>query len=187
MSMPSPAREWTIEEMERLPDDGNKYEVVHGELFVTPAPTQVHEIVAARLSNVLAPYVARHGLGLVFRPRAVVRFQGSEVEPDLMVRELPDSPNAPWQDAPTPILVVEIVSATTRRRDHVHKRELYAEVGIPEYWIVDPSERTVRVVRATREDLVATEVIEWAPRVEAQPLVVRLAELFEGLSSAGEE
>ena len=187
MSMPSPTREWTIEEMERLPDDGNKYEVVHGELFVTPAPTPVHEIVAARLSNVLTPYVARHGLGLVFHPRAVVRFQGSEVEPDLMVRQLPDSPDASWQNAPTPSLVVEIVSATTRRRDHVHKRELYAEVGIPEYWIADASERTVRVVRAGRDDLVATELIEWAPGPGIEPLVVRLGDIFGGLSSAEDE
>ncbi len=187
MSMPSPVREWTIEEMERLPDDGNKYEVVHGELFVTPAPTQIHEIVAARLSNVLAPYVARHGLGLVFRPRSVIRFEGSEVEPDLMVRELPDPSNERWEDAPTPSLVVEIVSATTRRRDHVHKRALYAEVGIPEYWIFDAGARAARIVRAGREDLVATDLIEWAPLVGAQPLVIRLEEIFEWRSSAGEE
>lgn len=185
--MPSPIREWTIEEMERLPDDGNKYEVVHGELFVTPAPTQLHEIVAARLSNVLTPYVARYGLGLVFHPRAVVRFEGSEVEPDLMVRQLPDSPDAPWQDAPTPSLVVEIVSATTRRRDHVHKRALYAEVGIPEYWIVDAGERTVRIVRAGRQDLLATELVEWVPIAGVEALVVRLGEIFEALSSVAEE
>src|SRR5438045_5594867 len=70
-------RPWTLEELQRLPDDGNKYELVRGELFVTPAPSEDHETIAARLSNILSQYVERHGLGLVFLPRAVFRLQAS--------------------------------------------------------------------------------------------------------------
>ena len=74
------AFEWTLEELQRLPDDGNKYELVRGELFVTPAPSLAHERLAVVLSDVLSDYVRQERIGRVFRPRAVVRFEGSEVE-----------------------------------------------------------------------------------------------------------
>ena len=87
MHMATVTKQWTLEEVHSLPDDGNKYELVRGELFVTPPPTDPHETIAARLSRLLDPYVAEHGLGYVYHPRAVMRFDGSEVEPDLMVRQ----------------------------------------------------------------------------------------------------
>src|SRR6476646_4325149 len=86
MSMPNTARAWTLAELHRLPDDGNKYELVYGELFVTPAPTEEHETIAASLSRSLVPFVEAQGLGLVYHPRAVVQRRKSEVEPDIMVR-----------------------------------------------------------------------------------------------------
>ena len=82
MHMAAKPQPWTIEKMYRLPDDGNKYEVVRGELFVTPPPTDHHETIAARLTTILSPYVVAKGLGLVYHPRAVMQFEGSEVEPD---------------------------------------------------------------------------------------------------------
>lgn len=186
MSMPSTANQWTLEDLQRLPDDGNKYEVVHGELFVTPAPRQPHEIVSARLTRVLDPYVAEHGLGLVFHPRAVVRTEDSEVEPDLMVRAESGGISGKWEHAPPPILIVEILSPTTRRRDHVQKRDFYQEIGIPEYWIVDVDERRVRVVRPGSEDVVATDALVWAPRSELPPLSISLTKLFKGLGTEDE-
>ena len=79
MAMPNAVKRWTLRELHSLPDDGNKYELVRGELFVTPPPTYDHETIAARLTQILVPYVASHGLGLVYHPRAVLRFEGSEV------------------------------------------------------------------------------------------------------------
>src|SRR5262245_19109477 len=69
--------------------------------------------------------------------RSVVRFQGSEVEPDLMVRTTPPRPDTTWDDWPVPALVVEVLSASTRRRDPTTKRNLYTDAAIPDYWIVD--------------------------------------------------
>ncbi|HEY2165238.1 MAG TPA: Uma2 family endonuclease, partial [Gemmatimonadaceae bacterium] len=83
---------WTLDDLHSLPDDGNSYELVRGELFVTPAPTGQHESILAALSALLTPYVVENRLGLVYRPRAVFRFEDSEVEPDLMVRQ-------PWGHA----------------------------------------------------------------------------------------
>ncbi len=77
--MTTAIKRWTLEEVHSLPDDGNKYELVRGELFVTPPPSVTHEEILSRLTSVLAPYVEANGLGAVYHPRAVVRFEGSEV------------------------------------------------------------------------------------------------------------
>jgi Uma2 family endonuclease len=147
-SMATTTKQWTLADLERLPDDGNKYEVIHGQLFVTPAPRPDHERVLARLSALLQPYVASNDLGCVYHPRSVVRFRDSEVEPDLMVRREPSKNLTNWVDAPVPLLVVEVLSDYTRRRDHVQKREFYLQVQIPEYWIVDIDQESIRVVMA---------------------------------------
>jgi Uma2 family endonuclease len=183
MAMPT-ASDWTLAELHRLPDDGNKYELVHGQLFVTPAPTQEHEIVAARLSRVLSRYVEEHGLGIVFHPRAVVRFEGSEVEPDLMVRSAEIT--ARWEDAPTPMLIVEIVSPTTRRRDYGDKRDFYREVGVADYWIVEARIRSVRVVCPDTDEISTSKTLMWKPKPDIPGLTIDLDEIFAGLRPAEE-
>jgi len=179
MHMARPKRRWTIEELHSLPDDGNKYELIHGELFVTPAPSDNHETVAARLTRLIDRYVEANGLGLVYRPRAVIRIgEDTEVEPDLMVRQPQASRRASWVGAPTPILVVEIASPTTRRRDRLYKRNVYAEAGIPEYWMVDSDERTISVARPGHEDVIARETLAWHPAGAALPLTFRVDDVF---------
>lgn len=175
---------WTLEELHRLPDDGNKYEVVRGELFVTPPPSVGHESIASVLHSILEPYVAAQRLGRIYRPRAVIRAEGSEVEPDLMVRPFPTTKSSRWEDAPLPILVVEIVSGSTRRRDYGQKRAFYIKLGIPEYWIVDRGDRAIRVVRPDGEDAVVRESFGWSPPGAAEPLVINVSALFrEALGS----
>jgi Uma2 family endonuclease len=174
-------RKWTLAEMHRLPDDGNKYELVRGELFVTPPPSDEHETILARLAALLAPYVEANGLGYVYHPRAVMRYKGSEVEPDLMVRR--GHPKAKgndrdWNTAPTPTLVVEVLSGHTRRRDHGEKQQLYMDAGVPEYWIVDPEDRTVTVVRHCEPERVVDDVVTWRPREIAGPLTILVARIF---------
>jgi Uma2 family endonuclease len=177
MSMPVTVKRWTISELHRLPDDGNKYEVVRGELFVTPSPTPEHETIAAQLARALEPYVRRHSLGLVYRPRAVIRARRSEVEPDIAVRQ-PIPRSTSWLAAPLPILVVEILSPATRRRDQVQKRNFYMSLSIPEYWIVDDEERTVRVVRPDRDDVVADRVVRWNPAGVRRALRIDVGTIF---------
>ena len=178
MHMPSAVKQWTLEEVHSLPDDGNKYELVRGELFVTPPPTDPHETVAARLSRLLDRYVEQHGLGLVYHPRAVMRFEGSEVEPDLMVRALHPGDHPDWDDAPIPILIVEILSPSTRRRDQVKKRSLYMDAGVAEYWMIDPERRTITAVRMGYEDVVSHETMRWRPEGAAEELTFDLARVF---------
>jgi Uma2 family endonuclease len=178
MSVAATTKVWTLGELHTLPDDGNKYELVHGELFVTPAPSVLHETVAARLSERLTPYVAAQGLGLVHHPRAVIRFAESEVEPDLMVRPHQRDRNTDWADAPIPLLVVEILSDSTGRRDRNQKREFYIEIGVPEYWIVDPERSVITVIRPGQPDRACADRLQWEPVGAGEPLLLEVAALF---------
>lgn len=174
--MATTIKRWTLEEVHSLPDDGNKYELLRGDLLVTPPPSVGHEEIAAVLGEILHAYVAVHGLGRVYHPRAVIRALESEVEPDLMVRRV--APTASWAEAPRPDLVVEIVSGSTRRRDYGKKRQLYLDLEIPEYWIVDAEERSVRVVRPRSDDQIARQILRWAPAAAATALAIDLPKLF---------
>lgn len=180
MLMATATKRWTLAEVHSLPEDGNKYELVRGELFVTPPPNDPHETIAARLARILDPYVEAQGLGFVFRPRAVMRYDESEVEPDLMVRlpQPPSNDDAAWNRAPTPSLVVEIHSDSTRRRDQAKKRSLYMDAGVADYWMVDPERRMITVVRVGCDDVIAREEMRWQPAGASQPLVFAVARVF---------
>ena len=178
MHMATVTKHWTIDELHSLPDDGNKYEVVRGELFVTPAPTPTHETVCARLSRILSRYVEREKLGLVYHPRAVLQFEDSEVEPDLMVRREHAGDSSTWSSAPVPSLVVEVFSPTTARRDRNQKRDLYMDAGVGEYWMVDPDTRAFITIRKGRENSVVTGEMTWHPDGARQALVFAVADVF---------
>jgi Uma2 family endonuclease len=178
MAMATTRKVWTLEELHSLPDDGNKYELVRGELFVTPPPTDEHETILARLNALLVPFVVANNLGLVYHPRAVLRFEGSEVEPDLMVRQPQRHPRADWDTAPVPILVVEVLSGSTRRRDQKEKKELYVDEGIAEYWIVDTERRIFTVMHPGMADRVEHERFVWKPRGASSGLEIQLGDVF---------
>ena len=182
MAVSTTTKRWTLEEVHRLPDDGNKYELVRGELFVTPPPGDRHETVHARLNHVLVPYVEAQRLGLVYAGTPCVRRKGSEVLPDLTVRALAPGVENDHENAPTPLLVVEILSGSTRRRDLDQKRAFYMEdARVPEYWAVDPIGRNVRVIRPGQEDRVEDRVLRWHPAGATAPLEIEVGALFVGL------
>lgn len=169
---------WTLDQLDRLPDDGNKYELVDGQLFVTPAPAFAHERLQLVLHRILARHVEEAGIGEVYGSHAAIRSDQSELQPDLSVRRmLTTMPNA-WSEVPLPILVVEIVSPTTRRRDHEHKRDFYLRIGIPEYWIVDGTQRTIRVVKSNSADVVPNDELTWHPVNTTTPLRIDVGKFF---------
>lgn len=178
MVMAATAKVWTLEEVHSLPDDGNKYELIHGELYVTPPPTDSHETIAARLTRLLDPFVAAHDLGYVYRAKAVVRVRGSEVEPDLFVRQPHPDPEGDWDTAPIPILVVEIVSPSTRRRDYGPKKSFYMEIGVAEYWIVERERRAITVIRPGEPDRIEHERLTWTPPGVADGLTIDVGDVI---------
>ena len=179
MHMATKTRRWMRADLARLPDDGNRYEVLDGELFVTPQAAYRHQRIAARLLLALEPWCARHGVGHLVGPGAVV-FGDNELQPDVQVIPGPEpTGDAEWERLPQPLLVVEVLSDSTRRRDLGKKRDAYLRIGIPDYWVVDPDERRVLIwTAASQEPAIETERVRWQPRAELPPLDIALDAIF---------
>ena len=180
MHMATKTAAWTADELERLPDDGNRYEVVDGELFVTPAPALVHQAVQMAFVSRLITYDPDKRIGWLFCAPADVHFdQHNQTQPDILIIPRTAGPRPrTWRSAPRPLLVVEILSPTTAWRDFGAKRDLYRRKRIPTYWIVDHEERLVHVVRTGMPDVVARETLTWEPEGAAGALVIDLPALF---------
>jgi Uma2 family endonuclease len=177
MHMALSTHRWTRADLERLPDDGNRYEVIHGELLVSPAPRPTHAALVYAVRRLLEPYCEREALGMVSGDNQAFVEDDSEVIPDLVVRNFPVPPPEKWDDAPVPLLVVEVLSDSTRRNDLVKKRAFYMESGLPEYWIVDGDARSVIVVTPSGERT-ETGTLHWHPTGAARPLEADLVRLF---------
>src|SRR4051812_16156417 len=121
------------------PDDGNVYEVIDGELYVTPAPAWRHQRALNRLNLPIGTYVYSHGLGeVVTAPTGVVLGIGTGVQPDLLYisRERLHLISERGVEG-APDLVVEVLSPSTQARDRGIKMRRYAASGVPHYWLVD--------------------------------------------------
>lgn len=148
---PWPAQgEWTYEDYLRLPEDGQRYEVIRGVLYVTATPTRIHQYVVGELFSLLRRVVRRRRLGLVLFAPFDIRLPdriADPVEPDLMFFRKGNEPrneeDSYFQGVPD--LVAEVLSPSTRRRDQRIKFAAYRDAGVPEYWIVDPKTRTMVV------------------------------------------
>ena len=145
---PAPGK-WTYADYRRLPDDGRRYEVIRGYLYVSPAPSPIHQRAVGRLYKKLDGFVLDHGLGEVFvSPLDVLLPEGiaEPVEPDLVfirAGEEPEDQAPNFQGVPG--LVVEVLSPSTRRYDLGTKLGVYLEAGIPEVWFADPVAATIWV------------------------------------------
>jgi Uma2 family endonuclease len=171
---------FTVAELDRMPDDGHRYELMDGVLVVSPRPTTVHQRVSVRLISLLDG-VCPEDLGVVVEP-ALQLDARTEFDPDLVVVPLDEIGNAKFT-AP-PLLVVEIRSPSTAMFDLHQKRAAYEKFGVPSYWIVDPNpaapELTVFELRDGSYFHVATST---GPLTVAQPFAVTIvpADLTRGL------
>jgi len=133
-----------------LPDDGRRYEILDGELSVTPAPSLDHQIILANLFRILDAHVRARNLGIVlFAPLDVILADANIVQPDLVFLDherMSRSSRRGIEGAPT--LLAEVLSPGTTGVDRNVKRALYARQGVPFYWIVDPEARTLEAFRA---------------------------------------
>ena len=178
MHMATSNKPWTRAELERFPVDGNRYEVLDGELLVTPLPGGPHQRVAIRLGGLLSAYCDRHRIGSGAAPGPVPHGE-NELQPDIAIFLDPSVPfEAAWERYPRASLVVEILSPSTQHRDRGVKRDAYLRWGIPEYWIVDTENREVTTVRPGRDDERVVDSIHWQPRDNLPALQIALTELF---------
>jgi Uma2 family endonuclease len=180
MGMAAPMS-WTAEMVRALPDDGNRHEVVDGELLVTPSPGRTHQRAVRDIFLPLNAYVRAQQLGeVIFSPSDVELDHSSLVQPDVYVQGLIGGrPSKDWNDGAPLLLVVEVLSPSTARADRMTKRRRYQRAGIPEYWIVDTDGRVIERWRPedTRPEVLA-ETISWQPAPTAAPLVIDLPQMF---------
>lgn len=181
MGMVETARDWTVERWRELPADGNRYELVDGQLLVTPSPALPHQRAAFELARLIADYVERLRIGLtVIAPADVYYDDRTVVEPDIFVAPLVEgrSPRS-YDEVGGLLLAVEVISPSTARADRITKRRLYQRERVPEYWIVDLDARVVERWRPgdDRPELLS-ERIDWQPAAELSPLSVSLPAYF---------
>ncbi|MFN0179644.1 MAG: Uma2 family endonuclease [Gemmatimonadales bacterium] len=181
MGLPDVAHPWTREEVLALPDDGNRYELIDGELLVSPSPRPIHQWAVSHLFKRLSPYVDRHRLGEVMPAPADLDFgRRYVIQPDLfVVAGLTPAQRLDWRHYGVPIFIAEVLSPSTGRADRRIKRPAYQRAGVGEYWIVDPDGRVVE--RWQPGDLrpeVCLSTATWRPRPDLDSFELDLAEYF---------
>ena len=185
MAMPAYSAEWTFDRVQALPDDGNRYEVIGGELFVTPPPNVRHQFAITELVMLVGPYVRKLQIGrTITAPADVIYGPRNAVQPDLFVSNVAIGTfPRDWPELPPPYLIVEVVSPSTRGTDRRKKRTLYQRKGVAEYWIVDTTRRTIERWRPDSASAeVLTQTIEWQPLQSEPPLVIDLVAFFGRVS-----
>lgn len=140
---------FTYREYALLPDDGRRHELIEGEFYVTPSPGTSHQTVSRRLQQILMQQLEDTGIAQVFNaPMDVILDDNTCLQPDLIVvREVRPGMVQPHAIVGAPDLVVEILSPSHPGNDRFLKRGVYARFKIPEYWIVDPVNGFVTVLR----------------------------------------
>lgn len=176
-------RYYTREEVLAFPDDGNRYELVHGELLVSPSPMLRHQRVVLELAVRLREYVRRNALGEVLAAPADISFGGLAdvlVQPDVFVVDPKHRGAQEWDAIRSLVLVAEVLSPSTARFDRFTKRRLYQEMGVPVFWIIDAEHRRAEVwTPEATVPVFESERLRWDPVGAGQALVVELAELFD--------
>ena len=183
MGMSAPVY-YTADMVRALPDDGRRYEVVRGELLVSPAPRPWHQEVVWRLARALDEYLQRNRVGHLFFSPADISWGSHDtlVQPDLFVVPLEEARTMSWDAMRTLLLVIETLSPTTRRADRFTKRSEYQRRQVPVYWIVDPENERVEVwVPDAEFPKLESERVTWLPAGAAEPFVMDLRELFRPL------
>lgn len=145
MTVPAALR-FTYQDYMLLPE-GRQYEIIDGDLFMTPAPSTEHQRVSLKLATLLYAFVSEAGLGEVLEaPCDVVLSATDVVQPDILFvsRDRLDIIGSKHLTA-APDLVVEVLSPATEERDRTSKAKLYARTGVKELWIVSPSARTIEL------------------------------------------
>jgi Uma2 family endonuclease len=184
MGMPAAHAGWTVDMLDALPDDGQRYEIIDGELYVTPAPSDVHQLVAGAFFTRLQAYLRQSLVGRALISPADVRKDDrsrNRVQPDVFAVRLVDGKRPPYPyDLRDVLLAIEVESPNNPFLDYQVKRELYLSHGVPEYWIANTEGRVVSRWRSLADPgEVFSSRIEWQPAGIATPLVIDLPALFD--------
>jgi Uma2 family endonuclease len=139
-------KQYTYEDYAKLPE-GAPYQLIGGELIMTPSPTPYHQIILGRIGFDLTKFIKERKLGeVIYAPMDVYLFETETYQPDIIFisnARLNIIGEKKIESAPD--LVVEILSESTAYYDLRHKKRVYEKTGVKEYWIVDPMEKSIEV------------------------------------------
>ena len=183
MGMPAAHANWTIEMLDALPDDGQRYEIIDGELYVTPAPTLAHQLVAGAFYRRIDPYLRTGSLARAVCSPADVRRDDrtrNRVQPDVFAFRLVEGkPPAYPFSLNDLVLALEVESPSNSLHDHHVKRALYLANGVAEYWIASAEARIVTRWRSLDDPgEVFGKQVTWRPDGMSSALVIDLPTLF---------
>jgi Uma2 family endonuclease len=166
-----PRDKYTYADYALLPE-GAPYQLIGGELVLTPAPATFHQIVSVRLEHMLLNFVTERGLGLVLHAPVDVYLEERETyQPDIIFiarNRLDIVEKARINGAPD--LVIEILSPSTAYYDMKKKARVYARHGVREYWLVDPEEQSIEVYRGHEGRFVLDQRVEGTGTVRSAVL-----------------
>jgi Uma2 family endonuclease len=140
--------EWTYEDYLRLPDDGRRYEIIKGVLYVTNAPGYDHQFTVIELAAELRSFVKANKLGVVLTAPFEVHLPGiaNPVHPDVFFVAKERQPvRGDKNFRGVPDLIIEVSSPATMRRDHSTKLDAYEQAGVREYWLANPYTRSIMI------------------------------------------
>lgn len=182
MGMPA-AETWTVEMLDALPEDGQRYEIIDGVLHVTPAPSDVHQLVVAEFLVRLRDYLRTSRIAYAMHSPADVRKGDrtrNRVQPDVFAVRRVEGGRPAYPYALSDILLaIEVESPSNSLYDYHTKRELYLSHGVPEYWVVNPEARLVSRFRDLSDPgEVFSRTISWHPEGMPAHMTIDLQELF---------
>jgi Uma2 family endonuclease len=173
-------------DLESWPDDGRRYELYDGEVYVVPSPIPLHQMVSARLYLALEEYTRAHGGIVLYAPLDIVLTEYDVVQPDLLLftreRQHLVDPRAVTRHAPD--LAIEILSPSTAGNDRGRKLQLLARHGVREYWLVDPEAVALEVYQLAASRYVLASRADKGAAIES-PLLPALAVTPHSLVSFG--
>src|SRR5437868_7808923 len=181
MAMAIPVPLYTVDELDKFPDDGNRYELLDGVLLVTPATAAVHQLVVSRIQMRLSNALMIPGHAHVVGPGVVVRRPRTQLQPDILVYSSRFAPTTDWRKISQHWLAVEVLSRSSRVYDREFKRDAYFRLGVQQVWLVDRRNKTIEVCRARAISEVVRDAVQW--KVPTIDLIIRipLDEIFAGL------
>jgi len=171
---------WTADMVRALPDDGQRYETVHGELLVTPSPALPHQAVLLELVLQLGRYLeGEPGWRVLTSPADISWSEDILVQPDIFVASAAETRTHQWPSVKTLALAVEILSPSSKRQDRFTKRRLYQTQGVADYWVVDLESRAIEAwTPGATLPVIERDELHWHPTGAAGPLILDVARLF---------
>ena len=181
MVMPITVPTYTVDDHDRFPDDGNRYELLDGVLLVSPGPAMPHQVVTGRLVVLLADFLRPWPELFIVSPGAIILRPKTQLEPDILVFRAPAG-GTDWEAVREHLLAVETASRSTVVYDRDFKRPAYLDLGVGAVWRVDLDTRAILISKPGEPpDVAFRDEVRWSPADLGQTLRFEVAPLFRGL------